>query len=162
AGVRVRPGARLLRACDRPRRRRRRLLHLRRRRPHPRGRPRARRRGRRGVRSRPRAPHPLSRNRMTGLGVDAYQITTLIAHAAAREALATLRGFAGDIDALPEGTLAFAGPGLRTDGKPLRVDGVHLNLYTPLLQVRTDLVRAKLIETPWLCRLNHGSMVASK
>ena len=30
------------------------------------------------------------------------------------------------------------------------------------MQVRTDLLRAKLIETPWLGRINHMSMVASK
>jgi nicotinate phosphoribosyltransferase len=35
-------------------------------------------------------------------------------------------------------------------------------IYTPLLQVRTDLLRAKLIETPWLGFVNHMSMVASK
>jgi nicotinate phosphoribosyltransferase len=63
---------------------------------------------------------------------------------------------------LPEGTLAFAGPGLRSDGKPFLVEGVPIGLYTPLVQVRTDLVCAKLIETPWLSRLNHASMVASK
>ena len=28
--------------------------------------------------------------------------------------------------------------------------------------MRTDLLRAKLIETPWLGRINHMSMVASK
>ena len=71
-------------------------------------------------------------------------------------------GFEGEIDALAEGTLAFAGPGRTTSGEPLMVGGVPIPLYTPLLQVRTDLVRAKLLETPWLCRINHLSMVASK
>src|SRR5207253_897593 len=61
-----------------------------------------------------------------------------------------------------EGTPAFAGPGLRTDGTPFVVDGVQVQLYTPLVQARTDLLRAKLIETPWLGRLNHLSMIASK
>jgi nicotinate phosphoribosyltransferase len=37
-----------------------------------------------------------------------------------------------------------------------------ITAYTPLLQVRTGLVEAKLIETPWLARLNYLSMVASK
>lgn len=106
------------------------------------------------------------------LGFDANDMAVLDQHPiigpalakqpAARNALATLRGFAGEIDAIAEGTLAFAGPGLRTDGKPLQVDGQRLHLYTPLMQVRTDLVRAKVIETPWLSRINHGSMVASK
>ena len=78
------------------------------------------------------------------------------------ERLRALSGFSGDIDAMPEGSLAFAGKGSRTDGSPLTVHGAPLSLYTPLLQVRTDLVRAKLIETPWLGFINHMSMVASK
>src|SRR5512143_2162962 len=32
-----------------------------------------------------------------------------------RSALESLEGFVGDIDAMPEGTLAFAGPAVRTD-----------------------------------------------
>ncbi len=86
----------------------------------------------------------------------------LQARPAVLEALRTLDGFEGEIDALPEGTLSFAGPGTRTDGSPLQVGGLPVAIYTPLLQVRTDLVRAKLIETPWLARINHLSMVASK
>jgi nicotinate phosphoribosyltransferase len=81
------------------------------------------------------------------------------------ELVATLRaldGFEGEIDAMPEGTPAFAGPALRTDGKPFAVGETRIGIYTPLLQVRTDLLRAKLIETPWLGRINHMSMVASK
>src|SRR5690349_20261293 len=35
--------------------------------------------------------------------------------------LRALDGFVGEIDALPEGTPAFAGPALRTDGKPFAV-----------------------------------------
>jgi nicotinate phosphoribosyltransferase len=77
-------------------------------------------------------------------------------------ALQALDGFEGEIDAVPEGTLAFAGPGRRTDGSPLVVEGEPIGLYTPLVQVRTDVLRAKLVETPWLSRLNHLSMVASK
>lgn len=78
-------------------------------------------------------------------------------------ALAGLDGFVGDIDALPEGTLAFAGPAHRPTGEPARLpDGTALAAYTPLLQVRTSLLLAKLIETPWLSRLNYLSMVASK
>lgn len=81
---------------------------------------------------------------------------------AVREALARLDGFVGDIDALPEGTLAFAGPALDSEGKPVIIEDTPLVAYTPLIQVRTDLVCAKLIETPWLSRLNYMSMVASK
>ena len=86
----------------------------------------------------------------------------LAAHPVVLASLRALDGFAGEIDALPEGTLAFAGPGLRTDGKPLLAAGTPIQLYTPLLQVRTDLTRCKLIETPWLGRINYLSMVASK
>jgi nicotinate phosphoribosyltransferase len=77
-------------------------------------------------------------------------------------ALRALDGFSGEIDALPEGTPAFAGPALRTDGRPFTVGDTRIGIYTPLMQVRTDLLRAKLIETPWLGRINHLSMVASK
>lgn len=86
----------------------------------------------------------------------------LVARPALVEALRALDGFAGEIDALPEGTPAFAGPALRTDGRPFLVGDTRIGIYTPLLQVRTDLLRAKLIETPWLGRINHMSMVASK
>lgn len=79
-----------------------------------------------------------------------------------RDALARLDGFDGEIDAIPEGTLAFAGPAQREDGSPLLVSGTPLFAYTPLLQVRTDLTLCKLIETPWLSRINYMSMVASK
>ncbi|MGZ3427858.1 MAG: nicotinate phosphoribosyltransferase [Polyangia bacterium] len=77
-------------------------------------------------------------------------------------ALRALDGFDGEIDALPEGTPAFAGPALRSDGKPFAVGDTRIGIYTPLMQVRTDLLRSKLIETPWLGRINHLSMVASK
>ncbi len=77
-------------------------------------------------------------------------------------ALRELSGFCGDIDALPEGTLAFAGPARRKGGEPALIDGMPISAYTPLLQVRTGLLQAKLIETPWLSRLNYFSMVASK
>jgi nicotinate phosphoribosyltransferase len=86
----------------------------------------------------------------------------LKARPAVVEALRALDGFEGEVDALPEGTPAFAGPALRTDGRPFSVGETRIGIYTPLLQVRTDLLRAKLIETPWLGRINHMSMVASK
>lgn len=78
------------------------------------------------------------------------------------DALAAIRGFSGEIEALPEGTLAFAGPGRTTSGELLEVGGVPLSLYTPLLQTHTAMTLCKLIETPWLSRINHMSMVASK
>jgi len=77
-------------------------------------------------------------------------------------ALQAIDGFEGEIDAVPEGTLAFAGPALREDGSPLQVAGIPLTAYTPLLQVRASLPLCKLIETPWLSRINFLSMVASK
>jgi nicotinate phosphoribosyltransferase len=86
----------------------------------------------------------------------------LDAHPAVMDALRALDGFEGDIDAIPEGTLAYAGPGVRTDGTPLEVAGAPLQLYIPLMQVKTDMVRAKLLETPWLGYVNHMSMIASK
>lgn len=79
-----------------------------------------------------------------------------------RQELQSIDGFEGEIDAAPEGTLAFAGPALREDGTPLLVAGAPLTAYTPLLQVRTSLPLCKLIETPWLSRLNYLSMIASK
>jgi nicotinate phosphoribosyltransferase len=106
------------------------------------------------------------------LSFDEKEIAALLKHPLIGPALASrpdlvtalraIDGFDGDIDALPEGTLAFAGPAFRTDGTPLRVADAQLNIYTPLMQVKTDIVRAKLFETPWLGFINHGSMVASK
>lgn len=76
--------------------------------------------------------------------------------------LESLDGFEGDVDAMPEGTPAFAGKARRTDGTPFSVLDTPVTLYTPLAQARTDLLRAKLIETPWLSSFNHACMVASK
>jgi nicotinate phosphoribosyltransferase len=86
----------------------------------------------------------------------------LRAEPAVLDALRALDGFDGDIDALPEGTLAFAGKAVRTDGRAATIAGTPLSIYIPYLQVKTDLVRAKLIETPWLGFINHMTMVASK
>lgn len=77
-------------------------------------------------------------------------------------ALEAVDGFDGELDGLPEGTLAYAGPASRTGGEHFTVAGARVTIYTPLVQARTDLLRAKLIETPWLSRINHASMVASK
>jgi nicotinate phosphoribosyltransferase len=106
------------------------------------------------------------------MSVSAAELNALASHPAigprlaerpvVRAALGALDGFLGEIDAVPEGTPVFAGPGRRSDGTPLLIDGRPLVLYTPLLQVRTSLLLAKLIETPWLQRLNHQSMIASK
>jgi len=108
----------------------------------------------------------------TQMSLDMSEVDQLAAHTAIGPALKarpqvidklrSLQGFIGGIDAMPEGSVAFAGPASRTDGSPLLMGGKPLSIYTPLLQVRTDLLRAKLIETPWLGFINYMSMVASK
>lgn len=69
--------------------------------------------------------------------------------------------FTGHIDAPPEGTPLWAGPARGPDG-PLDVDGVRPSAQCPYLVVQTDLLSAKLIETPLLSIINHMTMVASK
>jgi nicotinate phosphoribosyltransferase len=103
-----------------------------------------------------------STDELTALGHHPTIGAGLRAHPQVLAALAALDGFEGDIDAVPEGTPVFAGPGRRSDGTPLLIEGRPLVLYTPLLQVRTSLVLGKLLETPWLQRINHQSMIASK
>lgn len=104
----------------------------------------------------------LDPNELDALGSHSAIGPALAKRPAVVEHLRSLRGFRGSIDAMPEGSVAFAGPASRTDGTPLVIGGAPLSIYTPLLQVRTDLLRAKLIETPWLGFINHMSMVASK
>lgn len=70
--------------------------------------------------------------------------------------------FRGTVRAPAEGTPLFAGPASRTDGTPLEIDGVAPAAYVPYLEVETDLLSAKLIETPLLSLINHLTMVASK
>lgn len=97
--------------------------------------------------------------------IDAHPLfgPALRRHPESLDALRAIDGFEGELDALPEGTLTFAGTLRTTAGEPLRLPGGGtLSTSTPLLSVRTDLVRAKLLETPWLARVNHMSMVASK
>ena len=75
-----------------------------------------------------------------------------------------LRGwrFNGLIDAPPEGTPIWAGRAVDTDGNPIDVNGVRPAAQTPYLVIQTDLLTAKLIETPLLSIINHMTMVASK
>ena len=70
--------------------------------------------------------------------------------------------FNGLIDAPPEGTPIWAGPATNSDGVPIDVDGVRPAAQTPYMVVQTDLLTAKLIETPLLSIINHMTMVASK
>ena len=104
---------------------------------------------------------------------DAGELETLLGRSAARPAAAArpqlvaalraLDGFAGEIDALPEGTPAFAGPALRIDGKPVPRRRARASASTRRsCRCAPISLRAKLIETPWLGRINYMSMVASK
>jgi nicotinate phosphoribosyltransferase len=77
------------------------------------------------------------------------------------EALAQWR-FRGDIDAPPEGTPIFAGAAIDPRGERVQVQDVAPAAQTPYLVVQTDLLTAKLIETPLLSIINHMTMVASK
>lgn len=70
--------------------------------------------------------------------------------------------FSGEIHAPKEGTPLLAGPAVRRDGTPLQLDGVRPAAYCPYLVVHTDLLSAKLIETPLLSYINHMTMVATK
>ena len=63
---------------------------------------------------------------------------------------------------MKEGTIVFAGPGYREDGKPFEINGRHVNVYEPFMQVETNFILSKFIETPWLSYINYESMVASK
>ncbi len=77
------------------------------------------------------------------------------------EALARWR-FHGRVLAPAEGTPLWAGPAVTEDDAPLEVDGVHLTAAVPYLVVETDLLSAKLIETPLLSLVNAMTMVATK
>lgn len=70
--------------------------------------------------------------------------------------------FRGDIDAPPEGTPIWAGAAVDAAGQRLKFDDVSPPAQTPYLVVQTDLLTAKLIETPLLSIINHMTMVASK
>jgi len=70
--------------------------------------------------------------------------------------------FEGSVWAPPEGSVLLAGKAIRSDGTPLEVEGVRPAAYCPYLVVETDLLSAKLIETPLLSTINHMTMVASK
>ena len=70
--------------------------------------------------------------------------------------------FRGEIWAPDEGELLWAGRAHDLHGNPVDVDGVKPSAMPPYLQIRTDLLSAKLIETPLLSIINHMSMVATK
>ncbi len=70
--------------------------------------------------------------------------------------------FHGVVESPAEGRAIWAGPAVEQNGHLLEVAGVHPSAYTPFLQVQTDLLTAKLIETPLVSIINHMTMVASK
>lgn len=69
--------------------------------------------------------------------------------------------FGGLVEAPREGTPLFAGRATH-GGEPVDIYGVRPAAQTPYLVVQTDLLTAKLIETPLLSIINHMTMVASK
>lgn len=77
-----------------------------------------------------------------------------------RDALLRWR-FHGTIAAPPEGTPLWAG-GATIGGQPVDEDGIRPSAQCPYLQVGTDLLSAKLIETPLLSIINQMTMVGSK
>jgi nicotinate phosphoribosyltransferase len=70
--------------------------------------------------------------------------------------------FSGTVRAPAEGTVLTAGRAVRTTGEPLEFQGVAPSAYVPYLEIETDLLSAKLLETPLLSWINHQTMVASK
>lgn len=70
--------------------------------------------------------------------------------------------FQGEVHSPREGTPLLAGEAVRLDGTPLDIDGVRPAAYCPYLVVETDLLSAKLIETPLLSIINTMTMVATK
>lgn len=70
--------------------------------------------------------------------------------------------FEGHVFAPLDGSLLSAGPASDGEGRTLEVAGVRPSAYVPYLSVRCSLLSAKLIETPLLSLINHGTMVASK
>ena len=70
--------------------------------------------------------------------------------------------FAGEIWAPREGTPLLAGRAVDSAGHDLEKNGVRPAAYCPYLVVETDLLSAKLVETPLLSIINAMTMVASK
>ncbi|MEN0067592.1 MAG: hypothetical protein AAGA48_36005 [Myxococcota bacterium] len=102
-----------------------------------------------------------SRDALADLGAHPQLGPALAAHPDLVERLANWR-FQGHIRAPREGTPLFANPAVRMDGEPFTIEGVHPAAYAPYLEITTDLLSAKLIETPLLSILNAMTMVASK
>ena len=70
--------------------------------------------------------------------------------------------FSGEVWAPDEGELLWADVAADQHGERVDVAGMKPSAMPPYLQIRTDLLTAKLIETPLLSIINHMSMVATK
>jgi nicotinate phosphoribosyltransferase len=106
---------------------------------------------------------------LAGARFDAAQLATLARHPQlgprlSPDLLKRLEQwhFSGIIDAPLDGSLLVAGKAVTMQGKPVEINGIKPSAWCPYLVVQTDLLSAKLIETPLLSLLNHMTMVASK
>ena len=70
--------------------------------------------------------------------------------------------FQGEVWGVDEGELLWANPALGQNQQVLDFNGIRPSAMPPYLQVHTDLLSAKLIETPLLSIINHMSMIATK
>ena len=110
-------------------------------------------------------------NLLTGLHFDDARLETLCRHPLLGPALQqrpklieALRQwrFQGEVWGVDEGELLWANPALGQNKQELDFNGVRPSAMPPYLQVHTDLLSAKLIETPLLSIINHMSMIATK
>jgi nicotinate phosphoribosyltransferase len=106
----------------------------------------------------------LERARFVGSSLDVLAAHPVLGPNLDPDLLARLRDwrFRGTVRAPREGSVLYAGPAIRLDGTKLEANGVAPSAYAPYLEVETDLLSAKLIETPLLSWINHQTMVASK
>lgn len=108
----------------------------------------------------------LEHARFSGAAIDALLRHDMLGPALAKrpalvERLRAWR-FSGRVWSPPEGAPLVMGKAVREDGSPLEIDGCTPAAYCPYFVIETDLLSAKLIETPLLSIINHLTMVASK
>ena len=108
---------------------------------------------------------------LEGLRFDEDRLDTLMNHTTLGPALKErpslverLRAwrFSGEVWALEEGEILWANTAIDSHGEKLNWDGIQPSAMPPYLQIFTDVLSAKLIETPLLSIINHMSMVATK
>lgn len=106
----------------------------------------------------------LAEARLDGDQLESLQRQPVLGPRLSPELAARLQGwrFRGIIDAPLDGTPIVAGQAVDMAGEPVDIAGVRPAATCPFLVVQTDLLSAKLIETPLLSLLNHMTMVASK